>query len=418
MGTPAKATTTTAIKPKQVEYPIYEMEERGKLILPPEIIAQITYLHSHIGKTEWSGMLIYDVVKGNPSKPKDFELEAKHIFLMDIGSAAYTEYEADGDIVDIYDKIPEAMEWKTGHIHTHHNMGAYFSGTDKGELFDNVDKHNYYLSLIVNFDGSYVAKVAFLSDMHTTSKMNYVDDHGAMKYFKQSKVEKHMVVINMRIMYAGLGSFFSDRLVDVKKKIVAAEKAAAAKRKKAGYQYGGYGGGYGGHHNAHFHNQNMEELPRHPIDSKVIPDKMTSWEIEKLTKNVLMFDTDLKTEGNVYAILHQIKNSTEAELELYYDYLISHIEQVIDAYFDTPLDNDEYILILNEVIMCIKKYEGLPALNELIENIEESFETIILGYEIDPLEDTSDDGTNRSERELAERDMNEELLKMESELHD
>jgi proteasome lid subunit RPN8/RPN11 len=155
-----KSSTTS----KKITYPTYEMESKGRLILPVEIINQIMYLHSSIGKTEWSGLLLYDVISGNPSKPSDFVLKAKHIFLMDVGSAAYTEYETDGDIVDLYDNIEGAMEMKMGHVHSHHDMSAFFSGTDTDELMQNADKHNYYLSLIVNFSGNYVAKVAFLSE--------------------------------------------------------------------------------------------------------------------------------------------------------------------------------------------------------------------------------------------------------------
>ena len=370
MGTPAQT------KEKKAEYPIYTMEDKGKLILPPEIISQITYLHSHCGSKEWSGLLLYDVIKGNPSKPKDFELEAKHIFLMDIGTAGATDYETDGDIVDLYDQIPEALEQKLGHIHTHHSGSAYFSGVDTGELQDNVDKYNYYLSFVVNFNGNYAAKVAFLSDMHTTSKMNYMNDAGVIKHFKQSKVEKHMVIIDMRIMYAELGGFFSDRLDEIVKKNDA--------KPKSGFQYGA---GYGGHHNSHFHNQNMDQLPAHnqrAIGSKIIPDKMTSWEIEKLTKNILMFDNELKTESNVYAVLHQIVKSDDAEMDLYYDYLLNHIDGVLDAYFDDIfLDNDERVIVIKEVLMCIKKFEGLPILAELITNLEETFEQFMVGYEVD-----------------------------------
>jgi len=402
--------TTTKV-PKQVDYPIYEMEKRGKLILPPEIISQITFLHSHCGTDEWSGLLLYDVISGNPSDPENFKLEAKHIFLMDIGSAAYTDYEPDGDIVDIYDKIPEAMEWKMGHIHTHHSMKAYFSQTDMSELHTNVDKHNYYLSLIVNFSGNFAAKVVFLSDMHTTSKMNYKNDSGVMKHFKQSKVEKHMVTISMSIMFSELGGFFSDRLTAVKKQKEAAEKARAAKYKssnRAGYQYGGYHG-----NNSQF--RGNRELPPHnqgPIDSKIIPDKMTSWEVERLTKNVLTFDVNLKAEDNVYKLLHQIAKSPESELELFYDYMISHAERVVDAFFDIPLADDEYMIVFKEVIMCIKKYEGLPLLTELVSNIEEALEMVIVGY--DDIEFI--DQTDLSEKELAERDIAEQLENMEKDL--
>jgi len=383
MGTAAKT-------PEKAEYPIYTMEDKGKLILPPEIIAQITYLHSHCGGKEWSGILVYDV-KGNPSKPESFELIAKHIFLMDIGTAGATDYETDGDIVDIFDQIPEAMEMKLGHIHTHHSGSAYFSGTDEGELQDNVDKHNYYLSLVVNYNGNYAAKVVFLSDMHTTSKMNYKDDGGEIKHFKQSKIEKHMVVIDMRIFYGEVGGFFSDRLEAVQGKIAAKEKAEKKSWK-----------GYSGNNHSGFQNSNSR-LPA--IGSKVIPDKMTGWEIEKLTKNVLMFDAELKTESNVYAVLHQIVNQEEdtASMDLYYDYLLNHIDKVFNAFFDTPLANDERIVVATEVIMCFKKYEGIPALVDIINNLEETFDHYMLKYEVEI--DDSGEGSIADQLEKMENEL-------------
>jgi hypothetical protein len=398
MGKPANN------KKEKVEYPLYEMEEKGKLILPPEILSQITFLHSHVGRTEWSGMLLYDVINGNPSKPETFELEVKHIFLMDIGSAAYTEYEADGDIVDIYDNIPEAMEWKTGHVHSHHDMTTYFSTTDMGELHDNVDKHNYYLSLIVAFNGSYTAKVAFLSDMETTSKMTFKDDSGNIKSFKQKKMERHMVVINMRILFAELGGFFSARLTELVAKEEAAkeaaEKAAEKERTKAGYKYGGYGG----QHNSHFHNQNMDELPRHSIGSKIIPDKMTSWEIENLTKSILMLEAH--PAGNVYSILHQVAREDQ-NMDLYPDYLMCNAEAIIDEYFDDPLADDEYAIVIKECIMCIKKYEGVVALAPITTVICESLAVIAQGYEEGGVRevDQEDEGSIAAQLEKAEKEL-------------
>ena len=182
-----------------------------------------------------------------------------------------------------------------------------------------------------------------------------------------------MVIINMRIFYAEMGGFFSKRLDQVQKKIVAKEKAEAGK----------YNRGYGGHHNSHFQNSN-HHLPAHnqrPIGSKIIPDKMTSWEVERLTKNVLMFDKELKTESNVYAVLHQIAKEGDQNMDLFYDYLLNHIEPVVEAFFDVPLADDEYIIVVKEMIMCIKKYEGLPVLSELIGNLEETLDQFMAGYE-------------------------------------
>ena len=131
---------------------------------------------------------------------------------------------------------------------------------------------------------------------------------------------------------------------------------------------------------------------------------MTSWEIENLTKNVLMFDAELKTESNVYAVLHQIIKQEEdtASMDLYYDYLLNHIDKVFDAFFDMPLADDERIVIAKEVIMCFKKYEGIPLLTDLITNLEETFDHFILGYEADITDE--------------DRDIAKQLQKLESEL--
>jgi hypothetical protein len=325
---------------------------------------------------------------------------------MDIGSAAYTEYEADGDIVDIYDNIPKAMEWKTGHVHSHHDMNTYFSTTDMDELHDNVDKHNYYLSLIVAFNGSYTAKVAFLSDMETTSKMTFKDDSGNMKNFKQKKMERHMVVINMRILFAELSGFFSARLTELVAKEEAAKKAAEKKREK---QYGGYGGYQqpGPHNNM----VGFGTTGQRAIGSKIIPDKMTSWEIERLTKNVLMLDEDLKTEGNVYAILHDISRQDEATIDLFYEYLLANAEMVIDVFFDVHLSCDEYIIIIKEMSMCIKKFEGLPALSEVIENIVGVFELMISAFE-----EQDEHNANEPEDDQSEKSIADQLARAEREL--
>lgn len=362
MGTPAKSK-------KKIDYPVHEMKEKGRLVIPPEIISQIQFLHSYCGTDEWSGMLLYDVVSGNPSDPENFELKVKHIFLMDIGSAAATEYEPDGDIVDIFDNIPEAMEWKIGHIHTHHSGSTYFSAVDTGELQDNVDKHNYYLSLVVNFNGNYSAKVVFLSEVETKSKMNYLDDSGKTVNFTKADKETHMVSIDMRIFYSGLSDFFTDRLHDVKK-----EKEKAKKRIKSftGYNHSGYNV-YGQRH-----------LPAHnqrAVGSKVIPEKMTSWEIEKLTRNVLGITPDLTTEENVYILLHQLrKEETAIDLSLYSEYLMNNIEDVINNYFDDPLDDDEMVIILNEIIMCVSKYETHSVLSDIVEMINGVINMVAQGY--------------------------------------
>jgi proteasome lid subunit RPN8/RPN11 len=122
------------------------------------------YLCQKINTVEWSGVLLYSV-KGTIKDFDKIELTVEDIFPMDKGSAASTGYELGDEIIDYRMDNPMSMAWKMGMIHSHHNMDAYFSGTDMSELSDNTEFHNYYLSLVVNNRGKLVAKVAFRGDI-------------------------------------------------------------------------------------------------------------------------------------------------------------------------------------------------------------------------------------------------------------
>jgi hypothetical protein len=206
--------------------------------------------------------------------------------------------------------------------------------------------------------------------METIAKMNYLDDSGNIKNFKKTKKEKHMVSITMRIFYGEVGGFFSKRLNAVKKKKEDATKAAAASRTRS--YGGGHVGGFYGNNGNSWNSEKQRNMPnQRAIGSKVIPDKMTSWEIDQLTRNVLMFDKDLQTQGNTYAILHQISNESDVNMNMYYEYLTVNTEDVIDNFFDVPLDDDEYLIVLNEIIMCISKFEGHVRLGDTVAGIND-----------------------------------------------
>lgn len=354
-------TQTKSDKFKVVKYPVYEMKEKGRLILTPEIINQIMYLHAIIGKTEWSGILLYDVISGNPSKPSEFVLEAKNIFLMDIGTGAATEYNFDGDIVDIYDNIEGSMEMKIGHIHSHHDMTTFFSGTDNDELMTNVGKHNYYVSLIVNFSGNYSCKVAFLSDVESTTWMHYVNDHGELKKFKQNHSEKYMVVIDMSIEMGFKDEFFYKRINQIKQKIENVKKARQMKIKPKDSKQQSLG--FEGYENSNFNYYSNSYVPD--------PRNLTNTEIEHLTKNILALNTDLTEERNVYTMLHFLADKTsEEEIDLYCEYLSLNIEAVINAYFDYKvLTEKEENIILEEISMSINRFHAVKAVKNLVEKV-------------------------------------------------
>lgn len=166
---------TTAVVPRRTE--VTQTQYKPKLVLSTDFIEKVKCLHEKApANTEWSGVLLYKDLKGSIDDPTNWEIAIVNLILMDIGTHSYTEYELD-------ETDPYAMDlWmnhldeggKLGHIHTHHNMTTFFSGTDMTELHDNAPNHNYYLSLIVNYKhfDSWCAKVAMCG---TTKKVGKIE---------------------------------------------------------------------------------------------------------------------------------------------------------------------------------------------------------------------------------------------------
>lgn len=133
----------------------------GRVVISKQAKKQIDSLHAMVGRTEWSGVMFYKLVSGNLKNMKNLVFKVMFIYPMDIGTESFTSINMDGSIMDAYDINPELVYCNTGLIHSHHDMDAFFSTTDMTELLANCANYNYYLSLIVNFEGDYVAKVAF-----------------------------------------------------------------------------------------------------------------------------------------------------------------------------------------------------------------------------------------------------------------
>lgn len=105
------------------KYSERHLVDKPKLTLSKNLLDQIDYFHEEVGKDEWSGVLVYKVESGSIEEPNKLELLATHLIPMDIGTAAYTEYEFDlsGDEYQM-EHIGGAMldsNLKMGHVHTH-----------------------------------------------------------------------------------------------------------------------------------------------------------------------------------------------------------------------------------------------------------------------------------------------------------
>lgn len=128
------------------------------LIIPEDVEAKIRHLCTKVHNIEWSGTLFYKV-EGSLDDAT-FKATCLDICVMDIGTTGYTEFKDTPDIIN-YRVEHELLQQGIyeGLIHSHHSMKAYFSGTDTNTLIDEGSDLNHFLSLIVNNEGQYVARI-------------------------------------------------------------------------------------------------------------------------------------------------------------------------------------------------------------------------------------------------------------------
>ncbi|HRT03770.1 MAG TPA: hypothetical protein P5513_07515 [Candidatus Diapherotrites archaeon] len=150
-----------------------------KVNIPESVINKIKYLCTVIPNLEWSGVLFY-TVEGTIKEPSGFSINLKDILPMDRGTAGSTEFTYDKRYVDFLMNNEERLEWRSGLIHSHNNMGVFFSGVDNEELSINSKAHNYYLSVVVNNRLDIIGRIAINSSVEATIKADFngLDENG------------------------------------------------------------------------------------------------------------------------------------------------------------------------------------------------------------------------------------------------
>lgn len=125
------------------------------LVISDKAEAKIRAWCARYQDTEWSGVLYYNTTG---TFGKDLRLYVKDFYVCDVGTASYTEYDRPNDAVN-YQTEYDLMECMVGNIHSHNKMRAFFSGTDEATLEEHGQKNVHFLSLIVNNEGKYVARL-------------------------------------------------------------------------------------------------------------------------------------------------------------------------------------------------------------------------------------------------------------------
>ena len=167
-----------------------------------------------INNVEWSG-IIFCKTEGHPIHPETFSVRAIDILPMHKGEPTYTEFEIDDSLIDAYDNNPELEECKMGIIHSHVDMGVFFSGTDTTTLNEYAKLSNFCISVIVNNKGLIIAKAAYpINRIVRSSGQQYKDADGNWVTISDNETEQEITSvksIDMEIVLE-MEQFFNDRV--------------------------------------------------------------------------------------------------------------------------------------------------------------------------------------------------------------
>ena len=220
-----------------------------KLIIPEEVEKKIRYICQQIWKDEWSGTLFYKP----EGKFEDGTLAIRcvDIYVMDIGTAAYTEFDMSPDVISYMTDNPELLNCQMGLIHSHNNMSTFFSGTDIATLKEEGIDRNHFVSLIVNNEGTYTAAITRKVKATKTITENFsyptFEDEEVTDTKTYTVESEELEWFYLNIEFERNESFFQEelkaRLEEIKK--VKAEKAKQFIPNQSAYT-GGYGNWKGG----------------------------------------------------------------------------------------------------------------------------------------------------------------------------
>lgn len=207
--------------------PLTRQPSTYKLIVPEDVEEKIRYLIHKFPHTEWSGVLFYSHT--GSFETDDLVITCRDIYPMDLGSAGFTEFKMTPDVSHYIAENIDLFDCEIGNIHSHHTLGAFFSGTDESTLQDGGNDVNCWLMLIVDTQGKYVARITRKVKVEKEITVKNIDS--SYEFFGEDTVKKDIDstmtknVCNEEIQYFDLDverhvvpnrlSFLDDRFEEI-----------------------------------------------------------------------------------------------------------------------------------------------------------------------------------------------------------
>jgi hypothetical protein len=320
-----------------------------------------------------------------------FKITAQELFPLDIGTQTYTEYQtSDPELIKFMMSNTAARGMKKGHIHSHNNMGVFFSGTDNEELGENCGYHNFYLSLIVNNKNEMCAKIAFKAKIksETTSKLVFKNQEGKdiEKVLTGTKESENIFVYKCNVITPQGGvvedtfkSRFQELSTIKKKKQEEAKKATEAAKYKGGKNYeqtGLFDDDYGSGRYSKTKEESYKSHGRHGVvDRDVRP---TDKRVYSLLGKILQ--QDYLYEGTIGLALEKIDKkfydfdgvypSEAVAANMYFDAVEKN---AIDYYIDSFPEDRNLLMFDSTMERCVEILDSYDAqFPELITNLTEA----------------------------------------------
>uniref|UniRef100_A0A6M3LXZ0 JAB domain-containing protein n=1 Tax=viral metagenome TaxID=1070528 RepID=A0A6M3LXZ0_9ZZZZ len=324
--------------------------ENAKLIISKDLSYEINLLHKKIGKTEWSGILLYDIIKGSVEDVSSLVMKGRHVYLMDIGNSAATNYEFSEEVLDMYKMFKKSEGLNIGHIHSHHSMTSFFSGTDTSELEDNCKNHSIYLSLIVCFEADYTAKLALYVEVPEYSGLLKRLNKTPLRIFYSAKNKTE--ILDVDVEFEEYNSLFDERIASLKK-----AKVDAAKSFSKPYRYGtrnvaydyNYGSPYG---YGYYDDMNYGVRSPYAGNSKQLA--------LNLPKSTIMPASEFLEMCLWLNIEHPLENNGVSDYEVIKN-IITEVSSIVDeAEDDEGLNN--FIQEMTKIIPEVSSASSIPIL--------------------------------------------------------
>lgn len=152
-------------------------------VISPTAQKKINYLCARFPNLEWSGIMFYTVT--------DCIVNIIDFIPLNLGTSSFTEFSDNPDVLSFrieHDLLQSGVY--EGLIHSHNTMASFFSGTDSATMKEQSEAYDYYISLIVNNAGQYVAKCSTHADVSVSDSM-----------FGISETKKKTIITDLNLEY-------------------------------------------------------------------------------------------------------------------------------------------------------------------------------------------------------------------------